>query len=78
VRVTVRSGVDVDVAVWSEATYTVAQPTKGARLAVSARAGTGNEGLVVKPSPRGRWAYVAVTPGRRTAAAEYRLSVVAS
>jgi subtilisin family serine protease len=78
VRVTVRSAADVDVAVWREGTFTVAQPASGARLAVSAKPGTGNEGLVVKPSSRGRWAYVAVTPGHRVPAADYRLSVVAS
>jgi subtilisin family serine protease len=78
VRVTLRSTSDVDVAVWREGTFSVAQPPSGARLAVSARAGTGNEGAVIKRSSRGRWAYVAVTPGRRVPAAEYRLSVVAS
>jgi hypothetical protein len=78
VRVTLRSGVDVNLAVWKEGTFTVEQPPRGARLAVSAHAGTGNEGLVVKAAPRGRWAYVAVAPGRGASAADYRLSVVAS
>ena len=75
VRVTVRSAADVNVAVWSDATVTVEQPPQRARLAVSARPGTGNEGLVVKAASRGRWAYVAVMPGRNTADADYRLSV---
>jgi subtilisin family serine protease len=78
VRVTVRSAVDVNLAVWKQGTFTVEQPPRGARLAVSARAGTGNEGLVVKAAPQGRWAYVAVTPGRSVPGAEYRLSVAAS
>jgi subtilase family protein len=78
VRVTARSGSDVDVAVWKEGAFSVEQPPGGARLAVSARPRTGNEGVVVKAAPRGRWAYVAVAPGRGVSAAEYRLSVVAS
>jgi subtilisin family serine protease len=75
VRVTIRSAGDVNTAVWSGATVTVEQPPRSVRLAVSARPGTGNEGLVVKASPRGRWAYVAVTPGRGVSATDYRLSV---
>jgi subtilase family protein len=74
VRVTIRSQADVDVAVWSSGALTVEQPAGKARLAVSARRGTGNEGLVVKAASRGRWAYVAVT-ARGVADAEYRLAV---
>jgi subtilisin family serine protease len=76
VRVTMRSGVDVNLAVWNTATLSVEQPPRGVRLAVSARKGTGNESVVVKASPRGRWGYVAVTPAKGVLAAEYRLSVV--
>jgi subtilisin family serine protease len=75
VRVTLRSGIDLSLAVWNNATLTVEQPPRGARLAVSTRKGTGNEGLVVKASPRGRWGYIAVTPASGVSGAEYRISV---
>jgi subtilisin family serine protease len=66
---------DVDVAVWSQAAFSVAQQAGPERLAVSARPGTGNERVRVQPVKRGRWVYVAVTRGRGIVEAEYRLGV---
>ncbi|HEY7732627.1 MAG TPA: S8 family serine peptidase [Gaiellaceae bacterium] len=66
---------DVDVAVWSQAAFSVAQQAGPERLAVSARVGTGNERTRVPVSKRGRWVYVAVTRGRGIVEAEYRLGV---
>jgi subtilase family protein len=69
------SSQDVDVAAWSQAAFSVQQRPGKERLAVSARAGTGNERARVPAAPRGRWVYVAISRGRSVAEAEYRLAV---
>jgi hypothetical protein len=69
------SSEDVDVAVWSQDAVSVSQRPGGARLAVSARPGLGNERTRVAAAQRGRWVYVAVTRGRGIVEAEYRLGI---
>jgi subtilisin family serine protease len=69
------SSEDVDVAVWSEAAFSVAQRPGRERLASSARPDLGNERTRVPAVQRGRWVYVAVSRGRGIAQAEYRLGI---
>jgi subtilisin family serine protease len=66
---------DVDVAVWSEDAFSVAQRAGPERLAVSARPRTGTERTRVPPVRKGRWVYVAVTRGSGIVEVEYRLGI---
>ena len=74
VTVTLRSSVDLDLALWGPSAISISQQPGTARLAVSARRGTGSERIVLKPGS-GRYGYVAVTIGRSVAEASYRLTV---
>jgi subtilisin family serine protease len=73
--VTTSGNADVDVAVWGPSTISVDQGAGAARLAVGVRSGSASERVVVKSSPRARWGYVAVVPGRRPLEASYTLTV---
>jgi Subtilase family len=73
--VTTGGNADVDLAVWGPSTISVDQGSGTARLAVSARSGSASERVVVKASPRARWGYVVVSPGRRPQEASYTVTV---
>jgi hypothetical protein len=75
VVVTTGGNADVDLTVWGPATISVDQGSGRARLAASARAGNASERAVVKASPRARWGYVAISPGRRPLEASYTVTV---